>query len=111
MLNYSLSVLILVLLLTLGNIGIIYYLDGAFLHGNNGPNNDGKMVSLDLSVAPKRASMCTLQWLISMHVNALQVGKFTLRQIDSAIYRFDEDLKEYEDHVQAGREEAWKGER
>jgi hypothetical protein len=46
-----------------------------------------------------------------MHVNALQVGKFTLRQIDSAIYRFDEDLKEYEDHVQAGLEEAWKGER
>ena len=109
MLNYCVSVLILVLLLTLGNIGIIYCISGWC--GNNGPNNDVKTVSLDLSVASKRASMCTLQWLISMHVNALQVGKFTLRQIDSAIYRFDEDLKEYEDHVQAGLEEAWKGER
>ena len=41
----------------------------------------------------------------------LQFGKFTLRQIDSDIYKFDEDLKEYEDHVQAGDEEAWQGER
>ena len=39
------------------------------------------------------------------------MGKFTLRQIDSAIYAFDEDLKEYEDHVHAGDAEAHEGER
>jgi len=40
------------------------FLDGPFLRGNNGPNNDLKTFSLGPSVAPKSAIMRTLQWLI-----------------------------------------------
>ena len=51
----------------------------------------------------------TEDFVVNPEDNMAEVGKFTLRQIDSDIYRFEENLKEYEDHLRAGDEEEYEG--
>ena len=50
-------------------------------------------------------------FVVNPEDNIAEMGKFTLRQIDSEIFKFEENLKEYEDHLRAGDEEAFEGQR
>jgi hypothetical protein len=50
-------------------------------------------------------------FIVNPEDNIAEAGKFTLRQIDADIYRFEENLKEYEEHLRAGDEEALEGQR
>ena len=50
-------------------------------------------------------------FVVNPEDNMAELGKFTLRRIDADIMRFTDDLKEYEDHVRAGDQEAYQGQR
>ena len=49
-------------------------------------------------------------FVVNPEDNMAEVGKFTLRQIDADIDRFEDDLKEYEEHLRSGDDEALHGE-